>query len=76
MSVSDAVNQVEGKPHMLDAGVTVSFSTGSTVLDTNGRGAQCRYDLDEGGQQRRFTFHGYADTTGNSEANLALSESG
>ena len=75
MSGPDAVNQLEGKPECRDAGVTVSFSTGSTVLDTNGQGALNGVATwMKADSKRTLHLHGYADTTGNSEANLVLSE--
>ena len=58
-----------------DAGVTVSFKTGSVALDTNARGA-----LDgvttwmKADRNRTLRLQGYADTTGNSQENLTLSE--
>ena len=75
MSGSDAINQLAGKPECRDAGVTVSFSTGSVVLDTNAQGALngvATWMKADG--KRTLHLHGYADTTGNSEANLVLSE--
>ena len=75
MSGPDAINQLEGKPECRDAGVTVSFSTGSVVLDTNAQGALngvATWMKADG--KRTLHLHGYADTTGNSEANLVLSE--
>ena len=75
MSGPDAVNQMEGKPECRDAGVTVSFSTGSVVLDTNGQGALNGVATwMKADSKRTLHLHGYADTTGNSEANLVLSE--
>ena len=75
MSGPDAVNQLEGKPECRDAGVTVSFSTGSVVLDTNGQGALNGVATwMKADSKRSLHLHGYADTTGNSEANLVLSE--
>jgi hypothetical protein len=75
MGGPDAVNQMEGNPECRDAGVTVSFATGSVVLDTNGQGALngvATWMKADG--KRSLHLHGYADTTGNSEANLVLSE--
>ena len=76
MSGPDAMNQqTEGKPECRDAGVTVSFSTGSVVLDTNGQGALNGVATwMKADSKRSLHLHGYADTTGNSEANLVLSE--
>ena len=75
MSGHDDVNQTEAKPECRDAGVTVSFSTGSTVLDTNGQGALNGVATwMKADSKRTLHLHGYADTTGNSEANLVLSE--
>jgi hypothetical protein len=64
-----------GKPDCRDAGVTVSFATGSYELNQNGKGA-----LDgvatwmKANPDRTLHLEGYADTTGNSEANMVLSE--
>ena len=75
ISGHDASNQAEGKPECRDAGVTVSFTTGSVELDTNARGALngvatwMKTD-----SKRTLHLHGYADVSGNSEANLVLSE--
>jgi hypothetical protein len=75
MAGPDAVNQLEGKPECRDAGVTVSFTTGSVVLDTNGQGALNGVATwMKADSKRSLHLHGYADTTGNSEANLVLSE--
>ena len=53
----------------------MSFSTGSTVLDTNGQGALNGVATwMKADSKRTLHLHGYADTTGNSEANLVLSE--
>jgi OmpA family protein len=57
-----------------DAGVTVAFKTGSAELDQNARGA-----LDgvatwlKAGDERTMHLEGFADTTGDSAANLVLS---
>jgi outer membrane protein OmpA-like peptidoglycan-associated protein len=57
-----------------DAGVTVAFKTGSAELDLNARGA-----LDgvatwlKADPKRTMNLEGFADTTGDSEANLVLS---
>jgi hypothetical protein len=57
-----------------DAGVTVAFKTGSAELDTNARGA-----LDgvatwmKANDDRTMSLEGFADTTGDSSANLVLS---
>jgi len=74
ISGSDAINQLT-KPECRDAGVTVSFSTGSVALDTNGQGALNGVATwMKADSKRTLHLHGYADTTGNSEANLLLSE--
>jgi hypothetical protein len=75
ISGHDIVNQMAGKPECRDAGVTVSFTTGSVELDTNARGALngvATWMKADG--KRTLHLHGYADVTGNSEANLVLSE--
>ena len=72
----DAANVPAQSPTCRDMGVTVSFKTDSYELDRNGRGA-----LDGGATwmkrptaRGRSISRGYADTTGNSEANLTLSQ--
>src|SRR3954465_15349166 len=73
-SGSEASTQVAGKPECRDAGVTIAFTTGSAELDQNARGA-----LDgvatwmKADENRTMHLEGFADTTGNSEANLVLS---
>jgi outer membrane protein OmpA-like peptidoglycan-associated protein len=69
-----SASQVAGKPECRDAGVTVAFKTGSAELDQNARGG-----LDgvatwmKADEKRTLRLEGFADTTGNSEANLVLS---
>jgi outer membrane protein OmpA-like peptidoglycan-associated protein len=69
-----ASSQVSGKPECRDAGVTIAFKTGSAELDQNARGA-----LDgvatwmKADENRTMHLEGFADTTGDSEANLVLS---
>jgi outer membrane protein OmpA-like peptidoglycan-associated protein len=58
-----------------DLGVTVSFTTGSSTLDVNAKGAldgvsKWMHTKDT----RVLKLQGYADTTGNSTANVTLSE--
>jgi peptidoglycan-associated lipoprotein len=73
-SGGEASAQVAGKPECRDAGVTIAFKTGSAELDQNARGA-----LDgvatwmKADENRVMHLEGFADTTGNSEANLVLS---
>src|SRR5580704_15791853 len=75
ISGHDIVNQMAGKPECRDAGVTVSFTTGSVELDTNARGALNGVATwMKADSKRTLHLHGYADVTGNSEANLVLSE--
>ena len=75
MSGHDSANPTAGKPECRDAGVTVSFATGSYELDTNARGALNGVATwMKADSKRTLHLHGYADTTGNSEANLVLSE--
>lgn len=75
ISGPDALKQMEGKPECRDAGVTVSFATGSVVLDTNAQGALNGVATwMKADSKRTLHLHGFADTTGNSEANLVLSE--
>ena len=72
---SDVINQLAQKPLCRDAGVTVSFTTGSYELDTNARGALNGVATWlKADSNRTLHLQGYADTTGNSEANLVLSE--
>jgi len=74
VSGSDMSSQAAGKPECRDAGVTVAFKTGSAELDQNARGG-----LDgvatwmKADEKRTLRLEGFADTTGNSEANLILS---
>jgi hypothetical protein len=71
----DIVNQMAGKPECRDAGVTVSFTTGSVELDTNAQGALNGVATwMKADSKRTLHLRGYADTTGNSETNLVLSE--
>jgi hypothetical protein len=62
------------KPECRDAGVTVAFKTGSAELDLNARGG-----LDgvatwmKAKEGRTMHLEGFADTTGDSGANLVLS---
>jgi len=71
---SGASSQVAGKPECRDAGVTIAFKTGSAELDQNARGG-----LDgvatwmKADENRTMHLEGFADTTGDSEANLVLS---
>src|SRR5450631_607647 len=75
ISGHDIVNQMAGKPECRDAGVTVSFATGSVELDTNGRGALNGVATwMKADSKRTLHLKGYADVTGNSEANLVLSQ--
>jgi hypothetical protein len=72
---TDVVRSMAGKPDCGDAGVTVAFTTGSAVLDQNAKGA-----LDgvatwlNADKERTLRLQGYADPTGDVEANLVLSE--
>lgn len=75
ISGRDIVNQMAGKPECHDAGVTVSFVTGSYELDTNARGGLNGVATWlKSDSKRSLHLQGYADTTGNSDANLVLSE--
>ncbi len=73
-SSAKASDMAAGKPECRDAGVTVAFKTGSAELDQNARGA-----LDgvatwmKADDKRTMHLEGFADTTGDSEANLILS---
>ncbi len=75
ISGQDIVNQMAGKPECKDAGVTVSFATGSVELDTNAKGALNGVaNWMKADSKRSLHLQGYADTTGNGEANLVLSQ--
>jgi outer membrane protein OmpA-like peptidoglycan-associated protein len=69
-----SVSPSAGGRECRDAGVTVAFKTGSAELDTNARGA-----LDgvatwmKADDSRTLHLEGFADTTGDSAANLVLS---
>jgi outer membrane protein OmpA-like peptidoglycan-associated protein len=71
---SDMATRSAGMAECKDAGVTVAFKTGSAELDQNARGA-----LDgvatwmKADDKRNMHLEGFADTTGDSEANLVLS---
>jgi hypothetical protein len=72
---TDVVKQMAGKPECGDAGVTVAFKTDSAELDENAKGALngvatwLNNDKD-----RTLRLQGFADPTGDAEANLVLSE--
>ena len=71
---SDMATRTAGMGECKDAGVTVAFKTGSAELDQNARGA-----LDgvatwmKADEKRTLKLEGFADTSGDSEANLVLS---
>ena len=71
---SDTATKAAAKPECRDAGVTVAFKTGSAELDQNARGG-----LDgvatwmKAREGRTLHLEGFADTTGDSGANLVLS---
>jgi peptidoglycan-associated lipoprotein len=73
-SGGDTASPAATKPECRDAGVTVAFKTGSAELDVNARGA-----LDgvatwmKANDSRTLHLEGFADTTGDSGANLVLS---
>jgi len=68
-------NQAAQQPVCRDAGVTVSFPTASYQLDQNAIGALNGVATwMKADASRTLHLHGYADTTGNSESNLVLSE--
>jgi peptidoglycan-associated lipoprotein len=70
-----SAGSMPGAPVCKDLGVTVSFSTGSSTLDVNAKGALdgvTKWMSSKG--DRTVKLQGYADTTGNSEANVTLSE--
>jgi len=71
---SDMATKTAGMGECKDAGVTVAFKTGSAELDQNAQGA-----LDgvatwmKADEKRTMKLEGFADTTGDTEANLVLS---
>jgi len=72
---AQVASEVAGKPVCRDAGVTVSFTTGSAVLDLNARGALNGVATwMKAKDDRTLHLQGYADPTGNAEDNLKLSE--
>ncbi len=74
-STGTAANQAAQQPVCRDAGVTVSFPTASYELDQNAIGALNGVATwMKADASRTLHLHGYADTTGNSESNLVLSE--
>ena len=74
MTSADVGSQASGKLECRDAGVTIAFKVGSAELDQNARGA-----LDgvatwmKADPKRTMSLEGFADTTGDSDANLVLS---
>jgi hypothetical protein len=73
---TDVVRTMAGKPECTDAGVTVAFKTGSAELDENAKGGLNGVATWlNANKDRTMRLQGFADTTGNSEANLVLSES-
>jgi OmpA family len=74
MTGSEASGQSSGALECRDAGVTVAFKVGSSELDLNARGA-----LDgvatwlKADPKRSMRLEGFADTTGDTDANLVLS---
>jgi hypothetical protein len=74
MTSTDVGSQASSKLECRDAGVTIAFKVGSAELDQNARGA-----LDgvatwmKADPKRTMSLEGFADTTGDSDANLVLS---
>ena len=74
MGGTASASQSSGEVECRDAGVTVAFKVGSAELDLNARGA-----LDgvatwlKADPKRSMRLEGFADTTGDTEANLVLS---
>jgi peptidoglycan-associated lipoprotein len=74
MTSADVGSQASSKLECRDAGVTVAFRVGSAELDQNARGG-----LDgvatwlKADPKRTMSLEGFADTTGDSDANLVLS---
>ena len=72
---TDVVKSMAGKPDCGDAGVTVAFKTGSAELDENAKGALNGVATWlNNDKERTLRLQGYADPTGDVEANLVLSE--
>jgi len=72
---ADVVKSMAGKPECGDAGVTVAFKTGSAELDENAKGALNGVATWlNNDKARTLRLAGYADMTGDAEANLVLSE--
>jgi hypothetical protein len=71
----NAVTETEGAASCRDMGVTVSFKRGSHELDTNAKGALNGVATwMSANEKRTLELQGYADPTGNADANVALSE--
>ena len=63
-------------PQCKNAGVTVSFASGSTEIDTNGRGALAGVATWlQNGDRRTVRLEGFADRSGGATGNQRLSES-
>ena len=63
-------------PQCKNAGVTVSFASGSTEIDTNGRGALAGVATWlQNGDRRTVRLEGFADRNGRATGNQRLSES-
>jgi hypothetical protein len=70
-----AAEQLGLRPTCRDAGVTVSFTTGSSELDTNAKGALNGVaQWLKANDGRTMKLMGYADPTGTAEGNLVLSD--
>jgi len=62
-------------PQCKNAGVTVSFASGSTEIDTNGRGALAGVATWlQNGDRRMVRLEGFADRNGGATGNQRLSE--
>jgi hypothetical protein len=67
--------EASAAPECKSAGVTISFGSGSTEIDGNGRGALAGVATWlQNGDERTVRLEGYADRTGNAAANQRLSE--
>jgi len=70
----EAMQQISGRPQCQNAGVTVSFAVGSSDLDTNAQGALNGVATWlKANDQRTLRLAGYADPTGDAQANQVLS---
>ena len=71
-----AAAEPAASPQCKSAGVTISFASGSTEIDTNGRGALAGVATWlQNGDRRTVRLEGFADRSGGATGNQRLSES-